>query len=594
MAYIPYTYVPMNNDGKKKYAFPLDFKGVILSEREGISNTAECYDISNFELSGSSLCVRGREIQKSDKLAFEGGFHSVTTEPFCEMVIIHAGNSLYAYNSLQNTFLLVSAVLPDKKSIMCHFLSKLYIYCDTHVYSLDSSLTLTEEFPDAPLMYDTIPCSSPNPDRIIKGVPYNMIAPVIKVTYGATTLSEFTFPLTCDSSRPIKVWVDDEEVDSSHFTYNENCFRISGLGNEAKRLGVAYFLKNHDDIDFKYDLCNCTLTCAYGGNANGGTRMFFTGNPDFKGRYYKSMLMNPLYVGEDEYEIIGNGCEDITALKKMYGNLMIFTENTVFRMSYNLTDDGAAFSIKELNSGIGCDCPGSVQLIDNRLVFANSRRGIFIIDSTGEADEQNIKPISGNILKGRQRGLLDMDRETLKKSHSIDYDRKYMLLAGDRMYIWNYDRAPFSEYGNYSKAQQKLEWYIYDGIYGDELYNLNGKLTLFDYENVCFYIFEKQSSDIQSSFMKSGRMDFSALTSPKFVTDMEFIISGAAEAEIFLSLYGDGVKYFESSFSPDNGKRSLIKLKLPQKMLYDFGFEIAGKGGFEIEGITVGYKFIKS
>ena len=423
-------------------------------------------------------------------------------------------------------------------------------------------------------------------------VPFNLVAPRITVTFRSTTAKAFWLPQLLDTERKVEIYKDDVPADEDECEIYEDKIRINdSLAVDNYRVvKVVYYLQKPEEAGFYDFIGRCRLAVAFGGNASGGTRLFFTGNSEKKGYYYKSELMNPLYVPDNEYEIIGDGCEDITALKKMYGDLMVFTENSVFKMSYNHTNEGTFFSVKELSCEAGCDCPHSVQLIDNRVVFANSKRGVFIIDSTDEAGEQNIKPISGNILKGNGTGLLENNPLSLKKACSCDYDRKYMLFADGKAYIWDYDATPYRESSSYSVAQQRLCWYTYDNVAGSHYVNSDVKLLAFEEKDgVYLYTASDGADNAVESVLESGISECFSPLARKHVTGMSIKLKREEGCEINLSLYGDGEKYYEMKLPVRKKEKEKILLHLPRKALYGFGFCIEGKGEYEIEEIVIEY-----
>ena len=306
------------------------------------------------------------------------------------------------------------------------------------------------------------------------------------------------------------------------------------------------------------------------------------------GYYYKSALLNPLYVAENEYEIIADGCEEITAVKKMYGDLIIFTDRSVFKMTYNFSGDNIFFSVKEISNEVGCDCPGSVQLIDNRVVFANSKKGVFIVDSTEETGEQNIKPVSGNILRGKGMGLLDNMQSDIKNASSCDSDRKYMLFVGDRVYIWDYNSSPFRSGYDYRAAQERLCWYIYNNFGKGRFFEFDGKFISLSQKDgyVEVVIFSKDEALSVEAVFESGNSECFYPLVRKHVTGMTVKLNRCDGCDMRLELFGDGERYCEIRFPEKKKDKEKIKFSLPRKALYDFGFRISASGAYEIEEIV--------
>lgn len=594
MPYIPYSATARDCSGEKSYMWQIPKNGVVLGKEKADSTTFTVSKIGNIDVKESGIYVRKGKKKLSESIRNMGTLYSITDEPFCGKIIMHIGSCLYSYSYPDSTLSLISDTLYDEKSLFCTFLSRLYIYCAHRVFALDNDFVLTEEEPEPALVYESLSPVYSSPGKMLD-TSLNLISPVISVRYTSTLMNSFKLPFECDMSRRVKIFYDDEEIPTEGFTFTQTQVTVHSpyTKSEEKVATVTYYVKNPEDIGYEDVLYGCEKNIAFGGNASGGTRIIFTGNCDRKGYYYKSELRNPLFVGSKEYEIIGDGCENVTALIKMYGNLIVFTERSVFRMSYVLKEDGAYFSVKELTCQVGCDCPKSVQLIDNRVVFANSKKGLFIVDSTGEADEQNVKPISSNILSGEGMGLLECAEEELISAVSVDFDRNYMLCVGEKVYIWDYDSSAFSDYGNYGTSQKKLAWYIYDGICAQNFYEKNGELFFLSKNDGKFYGFSNDSDERVKSEFKSQKIDFSYPFSEKVVQQMQISLKALENTKLELVMYADGEMFAKKSIPFKAGEKCLVKIKLPKKKLYDFAFEIDGEGYYEADGFLLKYSLRK-
>src|SRR6185312_9790454 len=94
------------------------------------------------------------------------------------------------------------------------------------------------------------------------------------------------------------------------------------------------------------------------------------------------------------------------ACAKYYNKLVYLKERSIAFTTYSnpvtqglwgASQIGASFPLFWINGSIGCDMPGSVQIIDNNVVFGNSELGVFVIVNVSIRDERNVRPISGNI-----------------------------------------------------------------------------------------------------------------------------------------------------------------------------------------------------
>lgn len=595
MAYIPYSYSPLENDGEKRFLIGLPSGGVSLCDILSESGGRKCKKLTNMDVLEDRISTRKGQ-KKISNAYFEGQVYSITKQPFFSNVIVHSGTKLYAFSLEDNSLRIINSEMPDKTSVFCEFLSKLYIYCDYRIFVLDENFALGEEYPESALMFDNLSPSTAFGAAALSA-PLNMIAPKITAAYGDviptsdTKGYQYMLPRLADITRPVKVEADSKELDESLFTVTEKKLTIHFAADTTSNssVRVTFYAKDPETIGFEDTLYGCKVCTAFGGNSSGGTRIFFTGNKDKKGYYYKSRVLDPLYVGSDEYEIFGDGCENVTSAIRMYGSLIVFTEKSVYRMTCNLTSGDVYYAVKELSCEAGCDCPGTVQLIDNRVVFANSKKGVFIVDSADDSGEHNIKPISGNILSGDGFGLLDNDINLIRNACSIDFGRRYMLLAGDRAYIWDYNKTSFAEYNNYSKAQERLCWYIYDGIYGDMLYEESGRLISLCRETGDFYEFCDEGNVSQTEFcIRSHDENFGSDFSQKLVTEIEITAAAEAAKDVKLVLYADGERYYERNLLFADGKETLHKILLPSKKLYRFSYELCGKGNISLKAARLG------
>ncbi len=583
MAYIPYTNIIPDNEYAKTAEIPLAFGGTVLEANEGVG----AY-LLNLDLLKLSAVTRKSLSRKSEIISDEGEIHSVVQQPFCSRVVMHIGTSLYTYSCSDAEFVKLEGDLPDMKSIMVHFMSCIYIYCDYRIFKLDDSFNLTECEAYAPIMFDDTSPTAPDISKMLD-VAINMISPKIRVRYKETTIMHAKFPLEPDFTRPIRVFNADTELSEEEYTISETRVTLSN-GLDTNRIELEYFVKNHDDIGYDDSFYGCVVVNTFGGAVGGGTRIFFTGNETKKGYYYKSELQNPLFVPSDEYEVIGDGCENVTALIKMYGNLVILTEKSVYLMSYTLNESGAVFSVKQLTDAVGCDIPDSVQLIDNRVVFCNSERGVYIIDSATDNGEHNIKPLGANILKGAGIGFLDNEKESLKNCKSADFDRKYYLFVGDRAYIWNYDESSFVDSGSYSTAQKRLIWQIYNGLISGLPCNFGNSLEIFSLSERAFYSFDGDSDNVNFLY-RSEKCDFGKSDTRKYVNSLSIMLASEEQNEIDLTVIADEKEYYKRKINVCD-KKLRIKIPLPKKQLYDFSVCLSGEGSVKLYSMSAEYMYL--
>lgn len=286
-----------------------------------------------------------------------------------------------------------------------------------------------------------------------------------------------------------KAWEDKTE--GVHFSVN----RTTGVVtfNEAPGEGInnvrvtAY--KTFSGVADRVK--KCKYVAQYGGGSN-DSRIFIAGSPDYPNVYRWTGLTGNTtddyrYFPENSFNRIGNDFKYITGFAKFYALLIIFKEDSIFSIKYSYNSEtGSSFPVQLLNSQVGCDMPGSIQIIANAPVWCHTQYGIYTMVQTWIENEKNIISMSGNINGATFRpGLLDEDFKDLVACSSVDFDGKYWLCVGSKVWVWDYELSPFINDGN----ENKYKWFPYDNINANcfyihdrELYHGNrttGRITKF-------------------------------------------------------------------------------------------------------------------
>lgn len=236
---------------------------------------------------------------------------------------------------------------------------------------------------------------------------------------------------------------------------------------------TAYQLRDPDEAQADKDkVVKCAVALAFGGESSGvdgGSRVFVMGNSDYPLCYWRSGLgvsqgVGMKYFPDTAMEMLDQNNEPITTAAKMAGEMIIFKEHSIFAVGYMFDGQNVYYPVRECHSRIGCDMPDSVQLIDNQLVFANSRNGVHMLISSSNKLENTVKPLSANI------NPLLLKESDLTDAVSCDYERYYWLYAGGHVYLWDYESTPYHNYSDYDKAQRRLAWYRFDSIHPNDFF----------------------------------------------------------------------------------------------------------------------------
>lgn len=206
---------------------------------------------------------------------------------------------------------------------------------------------------------------------------------------------------------------------------------------------------------------DCPYAVSFGGNQNvcvvvGGSTAqpnayFWSGN---------HAAMDPGYFPMEQYNLAGATEEPVTGFGKQQNMLVIFKESSVGRavMGTLEMDTGRVMLTMDytaINDRIGCDLPGTIQLIGNNLVFCNTKQGVHILRDSSTAHENNILCISGNVNGTDQRpGLLAAVRRE-GRACSFDDDTSYWVCSDGEAYVWDYSISSY----------QKPSWFYHTGIH---------------------------------------------------------------------------------------------------------------------------------
>lgn len=228
-------------------------------------------------------------------------------------------------------------------------------------------------------------------------------------------------------------------------------------------------------------IANMQFSTWFGGDRSGlggGTRLFVSGNPDHPNLVHWSDINNPLYFPENNYAYIGESSQKVTGFGKQTDILVIFKEHEIYSAEYvsgntytaqdvidgkvvDVTANAAVFPITPINSGIGCDCPNTIQLCNNRLIWATSDGAVYGLMAANQASERNVRKLSAMI----ESYLKAEDRYLLKSALSCDYDGHYMLFVWGHVYLLDYMDGSFQYYATYSderKAQRNMPWHYWE------------------------------------------------------------------------------------------------------------------------------------
>lgn len=213
------------------------------------------------------------------------------------------------------------------------------------------------------------------------------------------------------------------------------------------------------------------------GGLRGGNRYFLSGNPQEPNLVHYSAADDPTYFPENGYLYVGSSAQPVTAFARQDSLLVVFKTHEIYCLDYlriTMTADevirgevidtavqSAAFPVTPIHSQIGCDCPRTIQLCLNRLVWTTSDGRVYTLVTQNQYSERNVREISYKV----EPLLTGFTASELQAAWAIDYDGCYVLLVGRQALLFNYADAGFvyiTSYYSSDSVQKKLAWYQWE------------------------------------------------------------------------------------------------------------------------------------
>lgn len=305
---------------------------------------------------------------------------------------------------------------------------------------------------------------------------------------------EYNHSVTINVNDQVPYMIEQEDVgDGLYLGIRNNYFSFYNGPNIESGIALInvadYDVQDNMEINAPYDITDeetkkvfgMTRSVWFGSDAlgiSGGTRLFLCGNTeeDEKSLVCWSGLDNPLYFPENCYAYVGNSNQAVTAFGRQNDTLVIFKERETYYTQYMRNDDITAedlinqsvvdytassvyFPIVQLHPAIGCDCPDTVQLCRNRLVWACTDGSVYTLMTQNQYSERNIYAVSEMV---RPR----LQKETgLNNACACDWDGHYLLCAGNRIYVMDYESYGYtyaSSYGKTEDANIRIPWWIWE------------------------------------------------------------------------------------------------------------------------------------
>ena len=240
---------------------------------------------------------------------------------------------------------------------------------------------------------------------------------------------------------------------------------------------TATFQPHSDEPASRAVITGMRLGSWFGGDRSGlggGTRLFVSGNPKYPSLVHYSSIHDATYFPENNYAYVGNPSQAVTALQKQGSMLVIFKQREIYYATYQAggtdADDllsgatvdveaaAAVFPLTPLSADVGCDCPGSLALCADHLVWVNRNGKVYMLQGAHSRSQRNVRPISAPI-----EPLLALHSQgQLATSKAVSVDGTYFLLIGHSVYLFRHGDIGFAAVSSFSDdevAGKHIAWY---------------------------------------------------------------------------------------------------------------------------------------
>jgi hypothetical protein len=297
-------------------------------------------------------------------------------------------------------------------------------------------------------------------------------------------------------------------------------------------------------------------------------------------------LRDNMYAAEKDIALMEN-TEKITALLKYSENFLVFSQNYIRKMIVSKGENGFDITFQNFRYENGCDIPWSAVCADDKIIYANSRTGVFCIDRFGFSERDMTKHVSGNIEAG-ENGFFSCSKEALYGAEATVCDGKYFLRVGDYFYIWDFAYA--SPTGTEKASEErKLRWFMYSGLpardilgaYGGEVYfvTLDGELASLARGT-------SLSSETESYF-RSGSYCLSRFGGASV---WKLSLSLAAKEPCTVRLYFDGEEgNSKYTLTPEAEESTLCIIRPEARECRKFAFSLHSFGAVRLDGVKIEY-----
>ncbi len=504
------------------FSYPALSGGIVIDRKETELSRDKSPDMLNMIFDGKVL--RKREGQQ-ELFHNDTDFISCHKDTFYNYIIFHSGSKLKAYNCADGEIYVLYERLSLKKGVFFSFNGYVYYIGSGDFYKIShTDGKLIAEQVEGYLPTVLVNCDKNGLGD--KNEEFNFLTLGFKVSYSTGAVRELNIPYApLDSEKPVTITLGGEKVRHSEFTVDYESGKVTfyeEIDSGHNLLEISAYQKGGEE---RKKITDCTVFEVFGGLLSGvkaGTRVFLSGNDNFKSTFFYSDLKNPEYFPVNQFDMAGDDGDKITVMGKQSGNLVIFKEKSIYISAYSYGDDGVNFTLSQISDHIGCDCPETLVSIDNQLVWLNSDFGVLTLTTNSIRDEKNIKRLSENI-NGYDSKKALLSGKSLSSAVGFVNRGKYYIVTDDFTYVLNM-KYSFS----LGLSPEKLCWFIFDNIRAEGVIFINREAHLYYKNQVTYFskvLYDMDKETPINAYVRTAASDFGLSGILKYIKDISFYMS---------------------------------------------------------------------
>ena len=255
------------------------------------------------------------------------------------------------------------------------------------------------------------------------------------------------FTVNPETKTSNKIVYEDKEV-FVRYKEKEGCFVIYNYippeNNELRNNIVATIRLKAPENSRKFTSANKSVW--YSSREAGGY-LCLAGNIENPSQIWISAKDNPLYFPDGNCHLIGDPSQKITALARQNKALVVFKEKEI----YCADCVSNKITVTHLHSSIGCDLPDTVAICENRLVWANSDKKVYTLNSLSD--------YGAVAVYGMSRAVDDeFKNQDFSFATACYTDRRYYLFLKNCVYVLDLSGALLQSNREFVSAAAWFKW----------------------------------------------------------------------------------------------------------------------------------------